>query len=81
MQSAQDRLTALNAGRTPDQRLLMGAFLIHATVKALAWVPGLNGRCEAEPCAALRPVHCGIAVASRGGADRACDPGGAIQGA
>lgn len=67
LQSAQDRLTALNADRTPDERLLMGAFLIHATVKALAKVPELNGRYDAEPYAASVPVHCGMAVAMRGG--------------
>lgn len=67
LQSAQDQMTALNADRTPDRRLLMGALLIHATVKALAKVPELNGRYEAEPYAASGPIHCGIAVAIRGG--------------
>lgn len=67
LQSAQDRLTALNADRTPDQRFLMGTFLIHATVKALAKVPELNGRYEAEPYVPSAPVHCGLAVAMRGG--------------
>lgn len=67
LQSAQDRLTAINAGRTPDQRLLLGAFLIHATVKALAKVPELNGRHEGTPYRASGPVHCGVAVAMRGG--------------
>jgi pyruvate dehydrogenase E2 component (dihydrolipoamide acetyltransferase) len=67
LQSAHDRLTALNAGRTPDRRLLMGAFLLHATIRALAKVPELNGRYEAEPYAPSGPVHCGMAVAMRGG--------------
>lgn len=67
LQSAQDRLTALNADRTPDQRLLMGALLLHATVRALAKVPELNGRYEAEPYSPSGPVHCGMAVAMRGG--------------
>jgi pyruvate dehydrogenase E2 component (dihydrolipoamide acetyltransferase) len=67
LQSAQDRLTTLNADRTPDRRLLMGAFLIHATVRALAKVPELNGRYEADPYAPSAPVHCGMAVAMRGG--------------
>lgn len=67
LQSAQDRLSALNAGRTPDRRLLMGALLVHATVKALAKVPELNGRHEAEPYAPSAPVHCGLGVAMRGG--------------
>lgn len=67
LQAAQDRLSALNAARTPDRRLLMGALLIHATVRALAKVPELNGRFESEPYRAAAPVHCGMAVAMRGG--------------
>jgi pyruvate dehydrogenase E2 component (dihydrolipoamide acetyltransferase) len=67
LQAAQDRLTALNAARTPDRRLLMGALLIRATVGALAKVPELNGRFEAEPFAPSTAVHCGMAVAMRGG--------------
>jgi pyruvate dehydrogenase E2 component (dihydrolipoamide acetyltransferase) len=67
LQSAQDRLTALNAERTPDRRLLMGALLIRATVRALAKVPELNGRFEADPYAPSDDIHCGIAIAMRGG--------------
>ena len=67
LQTAQDRLTALNADRTPDSRLLMGAFLVDATVRALAKVPELNGRYEADPYGPSVPVHCGLAVAMRGG--------------
>jgi pyruvate dehydrogenase E2 component (dihydrolipoamide acetyltransferase) len=67
LQSAQDRLTALNADRTPDKRLLMGALLIHATVRALARVPELNGRYEADPYTSSASIHCGLAVAMRGG--------------
>jgi pyruvate dehydrogenase E2 component (dihydrolipoamide acetyltransferase) len=67
LQAAQDRLAALNAARTPDRRLLMGALLVQATVRALAKVPELNGRYEAEPYSATASVHCGLAVAMRGG--------------
>jgi pyruvate dehydrogenase E2 component (dihydrolipoamide acetyltransferase) len=67
LQVAHDRLTALNAGRTPDRRLLMGALLVRATVQAIAKVPELNGRFEAEPYAPSAEVNCGIAVAMRGG--------------
>ncbi len=67
LQSARDRLSVLNDGRTPDRRLLMGALLVHATVKALAKVPELNGRHEAEVYVPSAPVHCGLAVAMRGG--------------
>lgn len=67
LQTAQDGLTARNAERPPDQRLLMGALLIHATIRALARVPELNGRFEAESYTPSAPVHCGLAVALRGG--------------
>jgi pyruvate dehydrogenase E2 component (dihydrolipoamide acetyltransferase) len=67
LQAAQDRLAALNAARTPDRRLLMGALLIRATVQALAKVPELNGRYESEPYRAASSVNCGMAVAMRGG--------------
>ncbi len=67
LQAAQDWLTATNAARTPDQRLLMGAVLVRATVKALAKVPELNGRFEAEPFAPSTAIHCGVAIAMRGG--------------
>jgi pyruvate dehydrogenase E2 component (dihydrolipoamide acetyltransferase) len=67
LQTAQDWLTATNAARPPDRRLLMGAMLTRATVRALAKVPELNGRFEAEPYAASASVHCGLAVALHGG--------------
>jgi pyruvate dehydrogenase E2 component (dihydrolipoamide acetyltransferase) len=67
LQAAQDRLVGLNAARTPDRRLLMGALLIRATVRALAKVPELNGRYESEPYRAASTVNCGMAVAMRGG--------------
>lgn len=67
LQTAQDRLTALNATRTPDRRLLMGAVLIRAVVGALAKVPELNGRFDSGVHSASAEVHCGMAVAMRGG--------------
>ena len=67
LQTAQDWLTAINATRTPDRRLLMGALLIGAVVRALVKVPELNGRFEAEPFVASASIHCGLAVAMRGG--------------
>jgi pyruvate dehydrogenase E2 component (dihydrolipoamide acetyltransferase) len=67
LQTAHDRLAAINAARTPDLRLLMGALLVRATVRALAKVPELNGRFETEPYAPTAEVNCGIAVAMRGG--------------
>ena len=67
LQAAQDWLAATNADRTPDRRLLMGALLIRATVRALKKVPELNGRFESEPFAPSASVHCGVAIALRGG--------------
>lgn len=67
LQAAQDWLAATNAGRTPDRRLLMGALLLRATVRALVKVPELNGRFEGEPHAPAPAVHAGMAVALRGG--------------
>ncbi len=67
LQPAQDWLTARNADRSPDRRLLMGALLIRATVKAVARVPELNGRFEAGPFGPAAAVHCGLAIAMRGG--------------
>lgn len=67
LQAAQDWLTTTNATRTPDQRLLMGALLIRATVRALARVPELNGRFEGDAYTPSDAVHCGLAVAMRGG--------------
>ncbi len=67
MQAAQDWLTALNADRIPDRRLLLGAMPIRATVRALDKVPELNNRFEAEHYASSVSVRYGLAVAMRGG--------------
>lgn len=67
LQAAQDWLTATNADRTPDRRLLMGSILIRATVRALSKVPELNGRFETESFQPSASVHCGVAIALRGG--------------
>ena len=67
LQTAQDWLSAQNAARPPDRRLLMGALLVRATVRALDRVPELNGRFEGDPYSPAGPVHCGLAVAMRGG--------------
>lgn len=67
LQAAADWLAAENAARDPDRRLLMGALLVRATVRALAKVPELNGRNEGGDYAPGAAVHCGLAVALRGG--------------
>lgn len=67
-----------NVTRTPDRRFLMGALLIGAVVRALFEVPELNGRFEAEPFAASASIHCGLAVAMRGGGLIAPAMGGCV---
>lgn len=67
LQAAHDWLSAENAARSPENRLLMGALLIRASVRALARTPELNGRFEDDPFTPSTPVHCGLAVAMRGG--------------
>lgn len=67
LQRAQDWLSATNAARSPDQRLLMGALLIRATIRALAKVPELNGRHEGGDYTPSQSVNCGMAIALRGG--------------
>ncbi|MCC5974022.1 MAG: 2-oxo acid dehydrogenase subunit E2 [Rubellimicrobium sp.] len=67
LQAAQDWMTAQNAERPPDERLLMGALLIRATVRALAKVPELNGRHEGADYIPSDTINCGMAVAMRGG--------------
>ena len=67
LQPAQEWLSALNAGRVPDRRVLMGALLIRATVRALRKVPELNGRHDSGEFTPATAVHCGLAVAMRGG--------------
>ena len=67
LQTAQDWLGRYNAKRTPDRRMLMGALLVRATVRALAKTPELNGRFDEPPYTSSPVVHCGIAVAMRGG--------------
>ncbi|MCZ0964063.1 dihydrolipoamide acetyltransferase family protein [Paracoccus benzoatiresistens] len=67
LETARTWLAATNAALVPDRRLLMGALLARATVRALGKVPELNGRYEGDPYVPSAPVHCGLAVAMRGG--------------
>lgn len=67
LQPATDWLAAANQGRAPDDRLLMGALFVRATVRALAKAPELNGRFNDDGFAASGPVHAGLVVALRGG--------------
>ncbi|MBN2906957.1 MAG: 2-oxo acid dehydrogenase subunit E2 [Rhodobacteraceae bacterium] len=67
LQAATDWLTATNATRLPETRLLMGALIAKATALAAAGVPGVNGHYLAGGFEPARSVHLGMAVALRGG--------------
>jgi pyruvate dehydrogenase E2 component (dihydrolipoamide acetyltransferase) len=67
LQAAQDWLTTTNAARPPEGRLLMGALLVRATVRALAEVPEFNGRFEGADYVPAAAINCGVAIALRGG--------------
>ncbi|SNR50925.1 dihydrolipoamide acetyltransferase family protein [Puniceibacterium sediminis] len=67
LQVAIDWLTATNAARTPDKRLLMGALFVKASALAAAQIAQLNGHYDAEGFHPAKGVHAGIAVALRGG--------------
>lgn len=67
LQTATDWLADRNAGCDPEQRLLMGALFLRATVLAVAKVPELNGRFEDGVFTAADTVNCGLAISMRGG--------------
>lgn len=67
LKAASDWLAATNAGRAPEDRLLMACLLVKATALALKKHPTFNGFYENG---AFRPgpgIHVGNAVAIRGG--------------
>jgi len=67
LQPATDWLAETNANRPPDNRLLMGALFLQATVRALAKTPELNGIFAENRFAPSTAVHAGLVVALRGG--------------
>ncbi|MDD9731273.1 dihydrolipoamide acetyltransferase family protein [Mameliella sp. AT18] len=67
LQAAQNWLEAHNAGVPPDQRLLMGALLISAVVRAAGKEMALNGHYANGRYAPSTVVNVGVAVALRGG--------------
>ncbi|MGY6568251.1 MAG: dihydrolipoamide acetyltransferase family protein [Salinarimonas sp.] len=67
LQDAADRLAAANATRIPDERVLMGALLIRATIRAAAAIPEMNGHYADGAFTPAQAVHCGIGIALRGG--------------
>jgi len=67
LQPASDWLAETNANRPPDNRLLMGALFLQATVRALAKTPELNGIFSKNRFVPSTAVHAGLVVALRGG--------------
>jgi pyruvate dehydrogenase E2 component (dihydrolipoamide acetyltransferase) len=67
LQPAADWLAATNAGRPPEQRLLMGALLVKAVALAARAVPEVNGHHDGDGFRSADAVHAGVAVALQGG--------------
>ena len=67
LQDAADRLAAANAERAPDERVLMGALLIRATIRAAIATPEMNGHYADGAFTPSQALHCGIGIALRGG--------------
>ncbi|ALO45937.1 dihydrolipoamide acetyltransferase family protein [Pseudohongiella spirulinae] len=67
LQAATDWLAARNAERDPEQRLLMAAMFVRATVLAVRKVPELNGTFEDGVFSGADTVNCGLAISMRGG--------------
>jgi len=67
MQAASHWLEETNAERPPEARLLMGTLLVKAVSLALTRYPEFNGFYEDDTFRAVPEVHCGLAVAIRGG--------------
>ncbi|MCO8145493.1 2-oxo acid dehydrogenase subunit E2 [Rhodovulum tesquicola] len=67
LQASTDWLSAQNAARPPEDRLLMGALIARAVARAAALVPAVNGHYGEEGFRPAAAVHLGLAVALRGG--------------
>ncbi|SFI65120.1 dihydrolipoamide acetyltransferase family protein [Celeribacter neptunius] len=64
---ASDWLSATNAARPPEDRVLMGAVLSKAIALAASEVKPVNGHFGENGFEASDPVHLGVAIALRGG--------------
>jgi len=64
---AQSWLEQTNVGRSPTERLLMGALFLKASALALARRPGFNGFYTDDSFQPSEAVHTGLAVSIRGG--------------
>ncbi len=67
IQPAIDWLAARNEGRSPAERLLLGALFVRAAALAAAQAKDLNGHFLADGFRASDRVNPGVAVALRGG--------------
>jgi len=67
LKAATDWLTATNADRKPEERLLMGALFLKATAQAAKTSKAVNGHWGGEGFQISNDVHMGFAVALRGG--------------
>jgi len=67
MSPCVDWLSRRNAGRPPDERLLLGALLIKAVALAARKFPTFNGFYRDGKFEAAPSVHIGTAIAIRGG--------------
>ncbi len=64
---AEAFITAENAKRAPDERLLLGALYLKALARAVKKVPEMNGTFEEGEFHQSEAVHAGLAIALRSG--------------
>ncbi len=67
LRAASAWLDNYNGSREPSDRLLMGALLVKAVAMALKEFPDMNGFYENDTFTPSAAIHCGVAVAVRGG--------------
>jgi pyruvate dehydrogenase E2 component (dihydrolipoamide acetyltransferase) len=65
--ATQDHLARLNAERAPTERILLSVPLLKAVALALRKFPEFNGVFEGGTYRPSQAIHCGAAVALRGG--------------
>jgi len=67
LRAASSWLDEYNGSREPSGRLLMGALLVKAVALSLKQFPDMNGFYENDAFTPSDAIHCGVAVAVRGG--------------
>ncbi|MGA7913097.1 MAG: 2-oxo acid dehydrogenase subunit E2 [Candidatus Dormiibacterota bacterium] len=63
----EEFLSRINAGRPPDNRLLMGALVVKAVASAARRFPAFNGFYQDGRFTPCPSIHAGVAIAIRGG--------------